>query len=99
MIHVFMITACALALVSAIVPNRRWFYADVFLLVLVQAGFVAAILIELNSTTADGSLDAILLPILPVIPAILFAAAMSFRFTAYLIRNVHFKRTHHESAR
>lgn len=101
MIHIYVIAACVLASLPAFVPEGRWFYANVVLFLFVEVVFVAAILDELNAPIVDGSPNAILLPILPilsVIPVTLFVVALGFRFTAYLLRNVHLRRNRGHSA-
>lgn len=94
MVHLFLIAACVLASLPAFMPEKRWLFADLFLFFLAEAGLVATVLIELNSPIVAGSLNAIMLPVLPVIPAIIFAVALGFRLMAYLVRNIYFKRSH-----
>lgn len=97
MIRIFFIVACVFASLPAFMPERRLFYANVFLFSCTEIGFVAAILSELKSPIVDSSPNALLLPILPMIPPVLFIVALSFRFTAYLIRNTHLRRSHRQS--
>jgi hypothetical protein len=98
MIRIFLIVACVLASLPAFVPERRWFYADIFLFSLAEAGLVFAVLNEFKSPIVDSSPNALLLPIVPIIPAALLVIALIFRMTAYLIRNIPLRRNHKQSA-